>query len=118
MSLLARIKELREKNGNISINKLEKITGLTRGSMSKWDEHTPSYEKLTKVADYFNVSVDYLLTGDETKKAPIISDESLSEKAVELSMLLNDLTEQELELVKSVALTIRQNRDKVERPGL
>lgn len=78
MTLLERIQKLREANGNISINKLEKEAGLTRGSMAKWDIHTPGYDKLKKVADYFNVSVDYLLgISDETsaKKAPTENDE-------------------------------------------
>lgn len=70
MSLLARIKKLREENGNISINRLEKEAGLSRGSMAKWDDHAPSYDKLKKVADYFNVSVGYLLGTENTKKAP------------------------------------------------
>ena len=70
MSLLARIKKLREENGNISINKLEKEAGLSRGSMAKWDDHAPSYDKLKKVADYFNVSVGYLLGTEDTKNAP------------------------------------------------
>ena len=52
MSLLERIRELREANGNISINRLEKEAGLTRGSMSKWDNHAPSYDKLKKDAEY------------------------------------------------------------------
>lgn len=73
LTLLERIKILREINGNISINKLEKEAGLTRGSMAKWDIHTPSYDKLKKVADFFGVTVDYLLgTSEEihTKKEP------------------------------------------------
>lgn len=69
MSLLARIKKLREENGNISINRLEKEAGLSRGSMAKWDEHAPSYDKLKKVADYFNVPVE-TLTGESEKKEP------------------------------------------------
>lgn len=77
MSLLKRIKALREQNGNISINKLEKEAGLTRGSMSKWDNHAPSYEKLKKVADYFGVPVSDL-TG-EKEKSPAPESEELSD---------------------------------------
>ena len=73
MSLLKRIGQLRLENGNMSVNKLEREAGLTRGSMAKWDDHPPSYEKLKKVADYFGVSVA-CLTGEEQqgiKKDPI-----------------------------------------------
>lgn len=61
MSLLSRIDALRANHNNISVNKLEKECGLTRGSMCKWDDHTPSYEKIKKVADFFNVSPECLL---------------------------------------------------------
>lgn len=80
MTLLERIKELRERNGNISINKLEKEAGLTRGSMSKWDDHAPSYEKLKKVANYFGIPVEYLLTGEEN--ADIIINEVSQYEAI------------------------------------
>lgn len=66
MSLLERIAVLREQHGGISINKLEKEAGITRGSIAKWDDHTPSYDKVKKVADYFGVTVEYLLHGDDS----------------------------------------------------
>lgn len=68
MSILKRIETLRENNGGISINRLEKEAGLSRGSVAKWDDHPPSYEKAKKAADYFGVSVEFLLTGEEQKK--------------------------------------------------
>ena len=64
MSILGRIGELRKQHEKLSINKLEQECGLTRGSMAKWDGHVPSPDKVKKVADYFNVSVEYLLYGD------------------------------------------------------
>lgn len=64
MSILSRIGELRKQHEKLSINKLEQECGLTRGSMAKWDDHAPSPDKVKKVADYFDVSVEYLLYGD------------------------------------------------------
>lgn len=81
MSLLERIKDLRESHGNISINRLEKEAGLSRGSLAKWDDHAPSYEKLKKVADYFEVPVSTLT--DENKKESVpISEDELKEDAI------------------------------------
>lgn len=51
---------------NISITDLEKNLGMGNGTVCKWETSSPSSEKLIKVADYFNVSVDYLL-GRETE---------------------------------------------------
>lgn len=75
MSLLSRINVLRSQHGNISINRLEKECGLTRGSMAKWDDHAPSADKIVKVANYFGISPGELMGAPSlppqgTKKAP------------------------------------------------
>lgn len=40
---------------------LEDETGLTRSSITKWQNSYASWDKLLKVADYFEVSIDSLL---------------------------------------------------------
>lgn len=62
MTVFDRIEQLR-KTQNLSQGKLEKELGFSNGSISKWRNSTPTYERLQKVADYFGVSVDYLMTG-------------------------------------------------------
>lgn len=64
MTLRERIKELCKKNG-VSLNKLEDELGFAKGYMSKLDKSTPNAVKIQKIADYFGVSVDYLMTGNE-----------------------------------------------------
>lgn len=47
--------------------------GISRGNISDLKMgriESLSADKLSKISAYFNVSVDYLLTGEETKKAP------------------------------------------------
>ncbi|ATH60213.1 helix-turn-helix domain-containing protein [Staphylococcus nepalensis] len=46
---------------NISLSKLEKETGLSNGQIARWIVSSPSVENASKVADYFNVSIDYLV---------------------------------------------------------
>lgn len=46
----------------ISIAKLEREVGIGNGIVGKWANSSPTVEKLKKVADYFGVSVDSLLT--------------------------------------------------------
>lgn len=60
MSLVSNIQLLCDQN-SISIPKLEKDLGFGKGSMYKWDKNSPSIDKVEKVADYFKVSLDYLL---------------------------------------------------------
>lgn len=64
MTLKNRIKELCEEN-NVSMNKLETDCGFGRGYISKLDKSTPNSQKLQKIADYFNISLDYLMTGEK-----------------------------------------------------
>lgn len=99
MSLLARINELREQHDKLSINKLEKECGLTRGSMAKWDGHAPSPDKVKKVADYFNVSVEYLLYGtlrEDTKKERPADGEALTDEQKEAVDFIKSLSDDNL----------------------
>lgn len=59
-----RIKDLCRKNG-ISMNKLEDTLGFGKGYISKLGVTTPNTSKIKAIADYFGVSVDYLMTGEE-----------------------------------------------------
>ncbi|WP_438477310.1 helix-turn-helix domain-containing protein [Streptococcus pluranimalium] len=54
------VKELCKKQG-ISLNTLEERIGFSRNSLYSWKNSSPKPEKLKVVADYFNVSTDYLL---------------------------------------------------------
>ena len=50
-----------------SIPKIEKEIGLSNGSIYNWSRSYPSIDKVIKVADYFNVSID-ILVGRELKE--------------------------------------------------
>lgn len=100
MSILGRIGELRKRHEKLSINKLEQECGLTRGSMAKWDDHAPSPDKVKKVADYFNVSVEYLLYGDPSagiKKDPIQKDGAVGSAKQKLLDALDGLSDSQIE---------------------
>lgn len=60
MNMYERIEFLRKKEG-ISQGNLEKELGFSNGSISKWKASTPKPERLQKLADYFGVSVDFLI---------------------------------------------------------
>ena len=51
------------KQHSIAVTALEKELGFGRGSIGKLRNGQTSAERLQKIADYFNVSTDYLLTG-------------------------------------------------------
>ena len=62
--------KLCQDNG-ISVYKATKDMGIGQSTATRWKQGTasPNAATLQKIADYFNVPVDYLLTG-ETKKSP------------------------------------------------
>lgn len=54
------IKKLCEKKG-VSVSSVEKEAGLSNGAISKWNNSSPTVEKLNAVAKVLNVKVDSLL---------------------------------------------------------
>ena len=60
--MLERIKELCKTN-NIPISKLEEELNFSSGYIYKLDKSSPSIDKINKIADYFGVSIDYLVSG-------------------------------------------------------
>lgn len=60
MSICERIKELCNERG-LSMYRVERDCGFGNGSIMKWENSSPKVENIIKLADYFEVSVDYLL---------------------------------------------------------
>ena len=58
------IKKLCKSKG-VTVTGQEKELGFARGSLCKVDTNKPSMEKVQKLADYFEVSVDYLISGEQ-----------------------------------------------------
>lgn len=83
MTLYERIETLR-KSKNISQGKLEKELGFSNGSISKWKNSTPTTERLQKLADYFGVTVEYLLTGEEKEPAGYYLNDETAQVAQEI----------------------------------
>ena len=68
MTTFERIESLR-KSAGISQGKLEKELGFSNGSISKWKTSKPTTERLQKIADYFGVSIEFLMNGEEENAA-------------------------------------------------
>ena len=64
-----RLKELRKKKG-ISQLRLATELNTTQNTISRYEtgEREPGIDELIKIADYFNVSVDYLIGRTENPK--------------------------------------------------
>lgn len=71
MNLKERIKELCRERGK-SMNQVEKELGFGVGYISKLDKSTPNVNKIQQLANYFNVSPNYLLTDQEEHESKIL----------------------------------------------
>ena len=60
-----RILTLLQKNG-LSARKLEIKLKFAKGTIGRMKEHSPSIDKVAKVAAYFNVTMEYLYYGTDS----------------------------------------------------
>lgn len=85
------IKRLSKEKG-LSINQLEKTLGLSKGSLCRIDTNRPSIDRLQRIADFFEVSLDYLTTG---KNEPEKKEATLTPKdARDIEKILEQTKEQ------------------------
>lgn len=70
MTTYERIQELSKERG-LSVRELGRKLDIGETTIYKWKTQTPKLDVLEKVADYFDVSVDYLV-GRTDKKLPFL----------------------------------------------
>lgn len=91
MSTLERIKKLCEDRG-ITVPILEEKLEIPNNTIYQWKEGSkrkPNIERLEQIADYFNVSVDYLLNRTEQKYYDL-NEKDKRDIQKELENMLND----------------------------
>jgi transcriptional regulator with XRE-family HTH domain len=74
--IFTRVKELCAEN-NITISRLESELGVGQYTIARWKNTTcPTIDKISKVANYFNVSIDYLVGASDVRSTSgyILSD--------------------------------------------
>ena len=84
------------KERGITAYKVAQDTGITTATLSSWKKgrYTPKREKLQKIADYFGVTVDYLMTGKEEpkEKTPELTARDERDIKKDLDSIMNKLT--------------------------
>lgn len=71
--LTERIKSLAEPLG-MTFASIERDIGIGRGTIRKWDINCPAADKLLRVANLLNTSIDFLLTGNCSNSTLSVSD--------------------------------------------
>lgn len=64
-----RIRSLANAQG-LSLPALEVKLNLGNGTISRWSKSSPNSDKLSRVADYFHVSLDYLIGRAPKENSP------------------------------------------------
>lgn len=92
--LFNRVKILSEKRGK-NIKEVAKELGFSENAFYKWKSQSPKSETLEKVADYFNVSVDYLLGRTDEEETPkpyyALTDKDEKDIAKDLERMMEEL---------------------------
>lgn len=83
------IKELCKERG-IAVTALEKELGFGRGSIGKLRNGSTTIERLQKIADFFNVSIEYLNSG--TTSEPSLTSKDERDIAQDLDNIMEKLS--------------------------
>lgn len=91
MSLVQKIKMLCDEK-KISIAELERKLDFANSSIRKWDERTPGVDKIQKVADYFDVSTDYLLGRTDKRNYYELTEKDQIDIQKQLEKIVEDMS--------------------------
>ena len=105
-STFDKIKELCQKQG-ISLNQLEDKLNFSANYLYSMKKGNPKADNLQKIADYFNVSIDYLLGRTDNPKIATDGDASapLDLRDIAAQSMLFDgkpLTEEDIDFITAV----------------
>ena len=114
---LSAINVLRKKSG-LSQKEFADLFNVHQTAVSQWEtgKTTPDKETLIKIANYFGVSIDYLLGNTEQKeKASIPKDEreiTLDDFTFAMQNETKDLTDMDKQILLSMARQLNDARKK------
>ncbi|QWS49872.1 helix-turn-helix domain-containing protein [Bacillus sp. JNUCC-24] len=90
MTVFDIVKELCNER-KISINDLEQSLGYSKNTLYRLKTQTPGADKLQKIADYFDVSTDYLLGRTQVKRNFDLTEKDEKDIQKELQKIINGL---------------------------
>lgn len=111
MNSVERVKSIC-KDRKIAISKLERELGFSNGYIAQLRKGTFPANRLADIATYLSVSTEYLLTGEENKKAPTDSGERdiLDEVDFAFYGAFKELSEADKDTVRDMVMLMRKRR--------
>ena len=103
-------KLLRERG--VTADKVAKATGISTGSMTDWKKgrSAPKVDKLQKIADYFGVSVDYLLGNEPKEKTPAEADVTFDDFTYAMYGEAKELTDEDKNMLLEMARMLKKRQ--------
>lgn len=100
----SRLRMLR-KSKNITLEQLADKFHLNKSSISRYErgEQSPAIDTVKELAEYFNVSVAFLMEGDNGQSDTSESEKNIEDLKKEIISSLNELDYDDLEFVLSIA---------------
>lgn len=111
MNSVERVKSIC-KERKIAISKLERELGFSNGYIAQLRKGTFPADRLADIAAYLSVSTEYLLTGEENKKAPTENGERdiLDEVDIGFYQGYKELDESDKEVLRDMVRVMRERR--------
>ena len=120
MNVYERIQQLCKEKG-VSVRQMEIDNGMIRGKASKWKMYTPKADALLALSEYFGVSTDYILTGEQDgiSKERLHADPEIVELVNEVARIpeaklflsaIKDMPKEDLETITSLVKKMTGNR--------
>lgn len=83
------------KKHNVNPSKVSKETGVATSTLTSWKKgvYTPKREKLKLIANYFNVSVDYLMGSENYNMEPFTHTWEYSIPAKDMQLLIDVMSD-------------------------
>lgn len=96
----------------VTAYKVAKATGISTGSMTDWKKgrSAPKVDKLQKIADYFGVSVDYLLGNEPKEKTPAEADVTFDDFTYAMYDEAKELTDEDKNMLLDMARMLKKRQ--------
>lgn len=112
--LADKLKKLRLEHG-LTQASFSEIFSISKGAIAMWEtgKRTPDIEMVKRIAEYFNVSVDYLVDGNFGDK----SETALTDNDIKFALFngTDGITDEMYEEVKSFAEYVKSREEKKRR---
>lgn len=107
---MIRLLELRTER-ELSQRKMAKVLNISQGTYNNWENSNtqPSIEQLIQLAEFFGVSVDYLI-GNTDEFGTVVSSRPLTREEDKILSLYNNLDEQSKSAVAVILENLSDNK--------